>query len=209
MPHGGTGWTGVRLHGLRQTAIQLSLLRQSALPQVPWPANRAMAATAAWPFIALPLLPADLHVAFGAARPGPLPSKAALRLAAQYGSRKYPEALRRPQMAGCPSRLDGGASHLDPSHALSSSRSLFSQRGGLIDRWPALGGGQASQVPGARARSFGNFSSQDARAAQARRAFASSPGKSLETKMGCACAARRQRPKSARLPWPLRVPHRH
>src|SRR5690348_7628734 len=143
-----------------------------------------MAATAAWPFIALPLLPADLHAAFGVARLGPLPSEAALRAAAQYCGRQHPEAVRRPGVAGRATGFDGRPAHLDAGHAVSSPRSLFGERRGLVGRWPALAAGQASQLPGACARSVGDFSSQGARAAQARRAFAASPDKSLDAKMG-------------------------
>src|SRR5215472_17431142 len=164
-----------------------------------------MAGEAARPATALSSLLADLHAAFAVTHLGPLPSEAALRAAAQHSGRQRPQAMRRPAVAGGPTGFDGRAAHLDASHAVSSPRSLFGQRWGLVGRWPALGGGQASQLPGAGARSFGDFSSQAARAAQARRAFATSPGKSLEARMGRTCAARRQRPKSARLSRPLRL----
>src|SRR3954462_6065183 len=94
MPHGGLRWTGLWLRAMWRAAVQLSLVRQSALSQVSWPANRAMAGTAAGPPFTLPLLPADVYAAFGVARPGPFSPEAPLRIAAQRSGGQRPNALR-------------------------------------------------------------------------------------------------------------------
>src|SRR3954468_3950887 len=100
MPDGGVGWTGLWLRAMRRAAIQLSFLRQPALSQVPWSANRAMARKTAHPALALPVLSADLYRAFGVARAGPFGTEAPLWTAAEHGSGEHSKTLCRSKMAG-------------------------------------------------------------------------------------------------------------
>src|SRR5437899_12906000 len=85
MPHGRVGRTGLGLRAMWPTALQLSLLRQSTLSQVPWPANRAMAGSAAPALAALSLLPVNFYIASPAASPGSFSPVAGLWTAAQGG----------------------------------------------------------------------------------------------------------------------------
>src|SRR4051812_50117140 len=70
MPHGSAGWPGLWLRTMRAPALQLSFVRQPALPKVPRPADRKLAASAAGATAALSVLPADLYLAGGTARVG-------------------------------------------------------------------------------------------------------------------------------------------
>src|SRR3954447_1814677 len=78
MPHGRAGWSGLWLRTMRAPALQLSFVRQPALPKVPWPTKRTLAATTAGAAATLSVLPADLHAAGRTARPGPLRAETGL-----------------------------------------------------------------------------------------------------------------------------------
>ncbi len=148
MPHPGAGWPGLWLRALRRAALQLSLLRQPALPQMPRPADRAMVAEAARPAAALSLLPGDFYPARRVARPGPLSTKDCLQPAAGRRRPQPAKTLRRPAVDGRSTQSNRRASHLDPCHALPSPRSFSGQRRRLVRGWADLAPRQKSRLPG-------------------------------------------------------------
>src|ERR1043166_7719405 len=162
MSHARFGRTVVSLRPLWGRTLQLSFLRQPALPQVPWPANRDLAGATTLPALALPLLPADLHTACGVTPTGSSPAEGALRIVVEVRGRQPAKTLPRSAMVGSPAQCVRRPPHLDSRPGVSPTRALSGQRGRVVGRRSALAGTQKPQLPGAGARSVLPLSSQDA-----------------------------------------------
>src|SRR5882724_221944 len=153
MSHARFGRTVVSMRPLWGRTLQLSFLRQPALSQVPWPANRGLAGATTLPALALPLLPADLHTACGVAPTGSSPAEGALRIVVEVCRRQPAKTLPRSAMVGSPAQCVRRAPHLDSRLALSPSRALSGHCRRTVGRRPALAGTEKLQIPGAGARS--------------------------------------------------------
>src|SRR5260370_28494829 len=170
MPHARVGRTVVWMRPLWGRSLQLSFLRQPALPQVPWPADRSLAGATTLPALALRLLPVDLHTACGVAPTGSSPAEGALRIVAQVCGRQPAKTLSRSSMVGSPAQCVRSSAHLDSRPGLSPARPLAGQRGRTVGRRPALAGTPKSPIPGARPRTLHHLPGPDARCAQSQRA---------------------------------------
>src|SRR5882724_11796 len=128
MSHARFGRTVVSMRPLWGRTLQLSFLRQPALPQVPWPANRDLAGATTLPAVALPLLPVDLHTACGVAPTGSSPAEGALWIVAPVCGQKPAKTLPRSPMVGSPAQCVRRPAHLDSRPGLSPTRALSGQR---------------------------------------------------------------------------------
>src|SRR5438132_2410908 len=127
MPHACFGWAVVSMRPLRGGSLQLSFLRQPALPQVPWPAEPSLAGATTLPALALRLLPVDFHTACGVAPTGSSPAEGALWIVAGVCGRQCAKTLPRSQMVGSSAEIVRSRAYLDPRLALSPPYALAGQ----------------------------------------------------------------------------------
>src|SRR6266567_4445888 len=147
MPHARFGRTALSMRPLWGRSLQLSFLREPALPEVSWAANRDLAGATTQPAPALPLLPADLHTACGVAPSGSSPAEGALRIVAPVCGGQPAKTLPRSPMVGSPAQCVRRPPHLDSRPGVSPARALSGQRGRTLGRRRALAGTQKPQVP--------------------------------------------------------------